>query len=175
MLPGLVPPAGPVRSAGPGVLPEQIGAEQRADLVAGERPPPAGHVIVGYCHGQPVAVRVVGDHQIGTGPAGHCQREVERARLLWIWEGHRAEVGVGLGLRLDDVRWRESRLLKRPQGQVTGDAVQRRVDEAQPGRSLRSGGNRADRVQVSRCDLITVLDDQRAVRSCNRHLGQRAE
>ncbi len=157
------------------MLIEEVGAEQRADLVAGERPPAAGGVRVGNGHGQPVAVRVVGEHQVGAGPAGLGQGQVERPWFLRVGERDGREVGIGRGLRGHQVRSREAGPLERPERQPGRHPVQRRVDEPQPRGARRRGGDRGECVQVGLGHLVAVPGDQRAAQVGGRDLGQRAE
>ena len=66
---------------------DQVVGQQHAELVAGQQPPAGA---VRHRDRAPVRVRVVGDQQVGAGPLGQRQREVERAGLLGVGERRRS-------------------------------------------------------------------------------------
>ena len=85
----------------------------------------------GHADRAPVGVRVVGDDQVGPGPVGQRQRQVHRAGLLRIGEGHRREVRVRHGLLGHLARGGEAgRGEHRPQ-HLGADPVHRGVHDAQ--------------------------------------------
>ena len=114
---------------------EKERAKQRTDLVAGQLPEAAGRACVRYCDGEPVAVGIVGDDEVSAGAPGQRYREVERAWLLRVREPHRRKVRIGLELSVDDVGCGEPGLRERAEREPAGHPVQRRVDEAKPGRA----------------------------------------
>jgi hypothetical protein len=86
-----------------GALGEEVVPEQHADLVAGELHVPA----VGARHrdGEAVGVGIVGEDEVGPHALRERDREVERALLLGVGEGHRGEAPSGSACSgTDDVR-----------------------------------------------------------------------
>ena len=145
---------------------EQVVAEQRADLVAAQHPPPVG---VGHGRGAPVGVGVVGDDQVDVALGGQRHREVHRARLLGVGEGDRREVGVRVLLLAHHGRRVEARGLEDLEDRGAADAVQRRVDQAQVAGAV--GGQAGDGVEVAVDDVLG--EDLAGVAA--RDVGQRAD
>ena len=167
--PGCGPGGGPV---------QQVAAEQRAHLVSGQPPPVPAGLRAGHRNGQPVAVRVAGQHQVGPEPARLRQRQVERAGFLRVGEGDGGEVGVGVGLGRDPVRRREPGPGDGLEHQRPGHAVHRGVDHPQRRAAAGlqpQGGFGGERGQVGAGDLVAVPGDERAVERPGRYLAQRAE
>ena len=108
-----------------------MGGQEHAHLVPAEHAVAALGLVVAQTHGAAVGIGVVGQDQVGRGLAGDGEREVHRARLLGVREGHGREVGVGVALeRYDDERGEPARL-EDGLSHVPPDAVHRRVDDAQ--------------------------------------------
>ena len=146
---------------------EQMVGEQRADLVAAQHPPAVG---VRHGGGAAVGVRVVGDHQVDAASRGQRGREVHRAGLLGVGEGHRREVGVGLLLLLHDERRREARGLQHLHDRGAADAVQRRVDEPEVARTV--AGQPGHGVEVAVDDVLVASVRQPPVAG---HVGERPD
>ncbi len=99
-------------------------AEEVADLVAGQHAPA---VSGGDADGAPVRVGIVRDHEIAVGIAGRREREVHRAGLLGVGEGHGREVRIRFELLGDDDGRGEAGLLEDAQEDLAADAMHGRV------------------------------------------------
>ena len=102
--------------------------EQGAHLVAAEHPPP---VRGGHGRSATVGVRVVGDHEVRAVLRRQRHREVHRARLLRVGEGHRREVRVGMLLLAHDAGRVEARGLEDLDDRGAADPVEGCVDDRQ--------------------------------------------
>ena len=71
------------------ILGEQVVAEQHAHLVAGELHERAAFVF--DRDGEPIGVGIVGEDEVGAGPAGERDREIHRAVLFGVGEAHGGE------------------------------------------------------------------------------------
>ncbi len=120
--------------------------EQGADVVTAEHAPAVR--AAGYADRAPVRVRVVGHDEVGADLEGERHRQVHRTRLLGVGEGHRREVGIGLGLGGDQVGLGEACALERGGHGGAADAVQRGVDDGEVAGALAGEVDHAPQVAV---------------------------
>ncbi len=140
--------------------------QQGADLVAAEHPP-----AVRARHGgrAPVAVGVVGDHQVGVLVLGERHRQVHRPRLLRVRERDGREVRIRLLLPRHDVRRLEAGRLEHLRHRGAAHPVQRGVDHREVTRPV--AGQPGDGVEVAVDDVLR--QDLAGVRAG--HVGQAAD
>ena len=132
-----------------------MGAEQGADLVAGEHPPSGGRIIHG--RGATVGIRVVGDDQIGVRVPGEGHSQVDGPGFLRVGEGDRRKVRIGLCLFGNEPDIGESGSGEGPRHRVAPDTVHRGQDDAQ-GRTARPFGligwdQGSDRLKIAGLDI----------------------
>ncbi len=159
--------------------PREIRAEQRAHLVAGQRPPAPLGERVGNRDGQPVAIRVVGEHQVRPEPAGLRPAPGRALPAPLGWERRRSG-SQGRGPPAPRPRPargspRCSIRAHRQAGRPRHAAACRRCAARRWPGPAGSGTLSRDRVQVGLGHLVTELGDQRTVGPAGRDLGQRAE
>ena len=114
------------RRSEPERVAQHVIAEEHADLVAPQR---SVAVAVGDRGAQPIGVGIARDQHVRLHARRLGEREVESTGFLRVGECHRREVGIGIGLRGDDVQWRESRLRQHTDDLIAPDTVHRGVHD----------------------------------------------